>query len=294
MHQTKPDDYIDYYDKPIKKQNSFGNHFDCIAESINFAIRDLNKMVATGEKPMTEDQYPSEYANPFHQACYITRYLYAFAYEYYWLFKEMFEQMEKDRDIKVVSLGCGAMIDAWSLQEAALDANIKGQIDYIGVDTVEWEKKYIPNTTAKIKKAFLKGRAGEYLNRINGFDFDILIFPKSITDIRMSDNLDYKKILNALSYKHIKENEFFIAMSLVKSESMELENKFSKEKIVCCIQTRKGYKCYSGKNDSISNSNPGFPRLGMDISEWSKELTGRYYMNSRQYENYEVFKLVRG
>lgn len=118
-----------------------------------------------------------DYSNKHIQQLYLLRYAYAYAFEYKVIYKDLINRIGMHQKIKVTSVGCGNLLDYWSLVQA-----VKGQSDicYRGVDTIDWSYKIQPRDCDDVK--WVIGDAIELFQKEHSFSSDIYIFPKSISE----------------------------------------------------------------------------------------------------------------
>ena len=119
------------------------------------------------------------YENPLHRRIYYLRYAAAYCIEYYAVFKRILELgwFEKERIIKILSLGCGAMLDAVGLKYALDAASATYDVAYFGIDRVDWrcqETRILPNQQCIITDM----GSCRYPDSLN-----LLIFPKSLSEL---------------------------------------------------------------------------------------------------------------
>ena len=276
----------------IRSEKEQQLEFDSILSPVREAFDNLIKM---GYKDLG-DEFPSRYDSSLDQARYILRYLYAYSFEYYHVFSDIIKLGLWTDHIEITSLGCGAMLDAWSLQEATrLLIGEKASINYIGVDKAVWGENYAPKTKRSVNKTFINKKAGEYLLNQSDMKFDILFFPKSIGDIFHNDRMDFSRIIEALQKKELKRT-FFLAFSLIMNESENEKDKKVIKELVKALE-HKGYKYSYTENelntDYVGTSKPKYGFLDDDIFYQSKELTGSLTMTKRKYENYMIYKFEK-
>ena len=242
-----------------------------------------------------KNYYPSNYDREWDQACYILRYMYAYSYEYFMLFSDIFELANRNKKFSVLSIGCGAMPDAWALEAAAKRMKVTGAISHTGVDSIQWDNKYVPKTSGRIRKKLILNKAGEFLENTND-EFDIILFPKSIGDMHMNDYSDFGKVKRAFRDSLSLKEGFFVAFSLINNEQNNRKDKIEIDYILQNIRTRgyEGRTVWSKKTKvGICGSNPSFPRLEEELVEDSINLTKRHFMASREYENYCLCKMTK-
>ncbi len=112
------------------------------------------------------------------QQLYLLRYAYAYAFEYKCMYLKLRKMLPDTSHISVTSVGCGAMIDCWSLRRAFPDSQIK----YIGVDKINWHyKKHFYSCADDV--GFLECDLADYITGDVAELTDVYIFPKSISEL---------------------------------------------------------------------------------------------------------------
>lgn len=122
-----------------------------------------------------------DYANPLHREFYYLKYASAYIVEYYLAFKQIFDSnlLTANSHITTLSLGCGAMLDLVGFNASMANYKNVSPI-YFGIDIVDWNC----NETKNINNASLYTCGIENFNNdLCNFPYDIIIFPKSISDI---------------------------------------------------------------------------------------------------------------
>lgn len=276
--------------------HSFDDSFTEIESRIINARNTLKELEPPLDVYYMSKYYPHNYNDPWDQACYVMRYLYAYTYEYFMIFSDILEKTDKSRNLQVLSLGCGTMSDAWALQEAAKRMKYRGTIEYTGVDTCEWSSKYVPQTRSRIKRNFKLCKAGEYLGKCNNRSFDIMLFPKSLGDIHKNDYNDLVMTRLALGSTLPLKDEFVLAFSFIDNEQENIKDKIEMDYLLQRIRDRgydgevvKNKKCKGG----ICSSSPPFPMLCSDIVEDSKRLALQHFMTNREHENYYICRFTK-
>ena len=76
------------------------------------------------------------------QQLYLLRYAFAYAFEYSRMYRDVLDKMDDVNNISVTSVGCGSMIDYWSLVHALeMKRKIDCSIRYVGIDKIDWNYK---------------------------------------------------------------------------------------------------------------------------------------------------------
>ena len=109
------------------------------------------------------------YEDECQQEYYLLKYFPAYLSEYYTMYSQLFEIYDKE-NIKILSIGCGAGIDYYALDKI----NDKPNIDYFGVDLVDWEyKPDFPFAQLNIDQL-----NSDYFDNVN-----LIVFPKILTEL---------------------------------------------------------------------------------------------------------------
>lgn len=269
--------------------------FASINEAINNAVDELKALNAIGRAPLLKPDYPHEYEDRWHEACYIARYMFAYSYEYLQMYKDLLNLYPESKVLKILSLGCGSMVDAWSLHRAIYSVNRDVVVKYYGVDAVVWEKKYVPKVTTFNKLQFINDKAGRYLKGAEEIDFDVIVFPKSIGDI-YTDTMDFQRMVDALM-GNTKQRFFLVASKIVYSEQ-SLRSDESVLEIVVKQILAAGYRLNKrierkGEDKAIASGRSGyFYPIEIDVNEVCN-LSGRYPILKRTFENYSIYEFIK-
>ncbi len=153
------------------------------------------------------------------------RYAFAYAYEYTDMYTEVLAQMNNPAEITVTSIGCGTMLDYWSLVKAVeKKRNLKCRIKYCGIDEIDWNYKHIQREDDKI--LFKCRNAIELFEKNMQFVSDIYFFPKSISEF--SDD-EMKIISKNFRNKPILKDTIFLCISL-RSNEFSMDRDIKKQK----------------------------------------------------------------
>lgn len=292
--------------KPENNSNNLSKSFGALKRTIKNASYDLKqpelKSIAPANK---EDYYPDNYDERWDQACYVLRYSYAYAFEYYQLYTKILRECCKPGCIKVLSLGCGAMTDAWSLEVANTLRKGSHSIEYTGVDKARsWEDDYQPATTIITRnRPFFDTCAGSFLMSCSKIDYDIIIFPKSLRDIYCNDYNDYLRIKRAFETKHIVNRQICIAFSLINNPDSYDNDKFlqrDQEMINELIYglKKQGFILRTNPLENVKSEdavyyNSGYPEMDEYLRADSDSLTGKRMMTKRRYQKHIAYILEK-
>lgn len=123
-----------------------------------------------------------DYSDLHVQQLYLLRYAYAYSFEYIQMYWSLIQRLRPASQITITSIGCGSMIDYWSLTRVVPRGC---RIVYKGVDIVDWY--YRMNGRPQDDVEFLHG---DILNLVHSEPIlfaDAYVFPKSISEFRVSD-----------------------------------------------------------------------------------------------------------
>lgn len=151
-----------------------------------------------------------EYSNIHVQQLYLLRYAYAYAYEYKSMYIELFKNFSFGSEVSVTSVGCGNMIDYWSLREA-LQENGNGEtiINYTGLDLIDWQYKIKSREADSFR--FKQVDAIKYFKAAARLDSDVYFFPKSISEFT---NYDFIKLCDCFRNTPIIKDTFCLLISI--------------------------------------------------------------------------------
>lgn len=208
------------------------------------------------------------------QQLYLLRYAFAYAFEYYIMYKKVLSIMDNINHILVTSVGCGSMIDYWALIHALEMIKADNSIvRYEGIDEIDWNYK-IPQRE-KDEVYNITGNAKDYFIHNDKFVSDVYFFPKSISEF--SDD-EIKVIADSFSSKEIVKEKFFVCISL-REDQGSMDRDMQKTKQIIDAIERNGYKTncsynqytYFKKNDGIKAYDSHFD-YPSDALEYIKNL----------------------
>lgn len=166
-----------------------------------------------------------DYSNIHIQQLYILRYTYAYAFEYKRMYKKLLQRLSSidSKVLKVLSIGCGNIVDYWSLSQVIPK---KCRIEYVGVDCIDWYNKFSRRKQDDVE--FVKSGILEYFETKDAIDADVYIFPKSISEFSKSD---IEEICNCIKPKCINKDEVHFLFSL-RSDSGSLRRDMDNTEII--------------------------------------------------------------
>lgn len=136
-----------------------------------------------------------DYNNPLHRDFYMLRYAPAYISEYYLVFKHIFAKkfLMNGACVSVLSLGCGALLDLIGFEYArrATKQFRSATPYYYGIDIVDW--RFDINIIDNIDICF--GGIARCPHDQN--KYDIIIFPKSISDLNESELIVFARSIQS-------------------------------------------------------------------------------------------------
>lgn len=149
----------------------------------------LRSFAFSGESP--------DYTDSLHREFYFLKYASAYITEYFLAYERIFssDHLSAGDSVCTLSLGCGAMLDLVGFEYARQQSeNFCGSRPiYYGVDIIVWDC-----SETKIIDDFYESYDGiENFDSNNSIKYDIICFPKSISDIGEARILDFAESLTS-------------------------------------------------------------------------------------------------
>ena len=206
------------------------------------------------------------------QQLYLLRYAYAYAFEYKYMYGSLLHNFPAGKEIDVTSVGCGSMIDYWSLAKA-VDENCI--INYRGIDTIEWYYNF-PSHPADSVGYYCENAVDFFQNE--DLSSDIYIFPKSISEFSLNE---INQISSCFSRESILKDRISFMFSL-RTDQGSMQRDMQKTETIfnrlveCGFQTtskRNGYYQFddSIRGKTIRSVDSDFSHPG-DVIDCLKEL----------------------
>jgi len=171
------------------------------------------------------------------QEHYILRYSFAYAFEYLRMYLKVLpthKLFQDEATYKVLSLGCGNAVDYWSVANAVEDLRLTSRIDYTGVDQVIWS--HLVSKREKDSFRYIHDDIVRFLSTINDFDYDIVFFPKSISEF---SNREFEILVDLFrGFKYNKKNLIVMGSFRAMTHNLEADqNRFTS--VVNAIKNKK-------------------------------------------------------
>lgn len=129
------------------------------------------------------DPENAEYDHKLRNDLYLCRYATAYSFEYAMIYDIVMRACKKPLD--VLSLGCGSLIDAWSMAYSKDKLAYPYGISYTGVDAAKWNRSFV---TPAIKRKFAsfdfkENDVIDYFEVNRDIGQNVLVFPKIINEL---------------------------------------------------------------------------------------------------------------
>ncbi len=177
------------------------------------------------------------------QQFYLLRYAFAYSFEYSCIYDDILKDFKEKPRIEVVSIGCGAMIDYWSLVYSLIQHRMQEcSVRYDGIDKIDWNYKIKPRKNDKVhfnlenaKKTFAKNEK---------FVYDVYFFPKSISEF---DEGEMSIMIDALSQKPIVKDTIYFCIS-IRSDQGSMDRDMKKTKKIIRALEKNNYVTSTSHN----------------------------------------------
>ena len=158
----------------------------------------------------TSDNIP-DYNNEDIQRYYLLRFMLGYFCEYYIIYKTLIDMDFLANNYKILSIGCGCQIDFWGLKQAKQLHKQDIDINYTGLDIVEW---LYMDRCGEGNVYFINQDIRE-LERLDEDDYNIIIFPKSIGEF---DKITFNNLKKAIKNTNFTNNKLVLISSLRNSK----------------------------------------------------------------------------
>lgn len=213
--------------------------------------------------PRLKSDGSSIYSNQTYQQQYLLKYAYAYGFEYLSMCNELIKDFADKKEISVVSLGCGTMLDYWALVNMLYKRNLSQPIvKYHGIDAVKWNHSLDAKAIGKDEKnyKFSQESFEKFFNEPdNEFDtHDVYFFPKSISEFsnkkEKTEKSDMETLLENLS--KIEKETIYFCIALRKKEKVDKSDVKKVQKIIDKMEKEtdfhvKEVKCITNKEKTI-------------------------------------------
>lgn len=228
------------------------------------------------------------------------------------MYQFLLRKLPPFQSLEVTSVGCGSMVDYWSLSRVVGDSCT---IDYRGIDTIEWFYKFPARPWDSVE--YFCGNAVDYFEQ-EELSSDVYIFPKSISEFSLNEVAQIAECFSPNSI--LKDRVHFLFSLRTDQGSMARDTQKTQllfnQMLLCGFQTSDkgtGYYHFGAdvKDKNIHNVDPDFMLPGA-IIDCLKELyefcpdysscinqqgcqsrLGRYPILKCKYAAWQVFSFER-
>lgn len=275
--QGFPDDFQFFYHNVDHGYKMIGNAVPVelarvIAEGINSELRRENMSKIDKYIQQRADDF-QVYLNQGHKLChlegvnfdaghvpdyrqhsvqlyYLLRYAYAYCFEYKHMYEFVFGAPNLPECIRILSIGCGTGLDYLGAVLALKQLDKKDhEIQYTGVDLVEWFDKVEPRKMDNVD--YYTENANNFLRNSTDFSYDIITFPKSISEL---DSETFNLIISCLR-KFSVNSIVFATTKRTNSTSEQIDKE--KFEYLLSVAEKSGYglKYWEGPNFTNEQAN---------------------------------------
>ena len=132
-----------------------------------------------------------QYSKKYIEQYYLLKYAPLYFEEYYEIYYKFLNLYNK-HDIKILSIGVGAGLDFWGFTEAVVHLDKDINIDYMGIDLVDWYYRF---DNIRFLQKSLENLTYDDFNNFTYGQANVIVFPKSIIEI---DEKSIEKFANFL------------------------------------------------------------------------------------------------
>lgn len=183
------------------------------------------------------------------QLYYLLRYAYAYCFEYKHMYQFVFATPNLPESIRILSIGCGTGLDYLGATLALKQLGKKDhEIHYTGVDIVEWFDKVESRKRDNVD--YYTENINDFLWNSTDFNYDIITFPKSISELDLKTLNLIISCLNNFSVKSI----VFISTKRTNSISEQIDKEKFHHLLSIAQNSGYGLKYWEGPNFSIDEA----------------------------------------
>lgn len=173
-----------------------------------------------------------DYSNIRIQQLYLLRYAFAYSFEYSCIYDNIIKNFKGKSGIKVASIGCGTMIDYWSLIYTLKKHRMQEcSVCYVGVDEIDWNYKMNHRKNDKVSFR-LENIKSAFANNTK-FISDIYFFPKSISEF---NDMEMTVMTEALAEKPIEKDIIYFCISIRSNQGSMNRDMEKTEKIIRALE----------------------------------------------------------
>lgn len=183
------------------------------------------------------------------QQLYLLRYAFAYSFEYSRMYLDVLTEMGDFDNISVTSIGCGSMIDYWSLVYALNKEGVDCSIRYDGIDRINWNYRIPGRQVDEVH--YTIENAVNFFGNNSQFTSDIIFFPKSISEFSESE---LNTMADSFSSKNKHKDKFFVCISL-RDDPGSKNRDVIKTKCIIEAVSNNGFKTNFKYDENVSFDN---------------------------------------
>lgn len=178
------------------------------------------------------------YNNEIIQRYYLLKYIPAYLVEYKEMYKYMLQKEFIGNNLNVLSIGCGCGIDLWGLKFAIDDYEEEIEIEYTGLDVVDW--LYWDNLN--IDDCYYINDNIMDMRVLDERNYNVIMFPKSIGEL---DKETFKNLKRVFENTNFCSTKIVLLSSIRKTRRDDDIDRFAQ--IVDIFEETHGYECIDDK-----------------------------------------------
>lgn len=232
-----------------------------------------------------------DYTDIHVQQLYLLRYAFAYAFEYKYMYINLLNSFAYRDNMKVTSIGCGSMLDYWSLVMALQEIQKSAtKIYYLGLDQIDWKYK-IPSRKND-DMIFEQCNAVEAFEKMPHLDANVYFFPKSISEF---SEFDFERICNCLKMKQIMPEKVHILVS-IRADQFSMERDMARTEQIIRVLAQNGFETKDDRTHfwSLNCEEPKISKSDTDfkhparVIETLKNLNERCFHFQNENENCDI------
>lgn len=165
------------------------------------------------------------------QQLYLLRYFPAYLCEYKYLYQKVIEANVISSNFNILSIGCGCCVDYYGAY-LALGRSITN-LQYCGIDPIDWLYK---DNLSNDNFCFVQGNISD-ITFSQDFYYNILFFPKSLSEIPQSD---FNTFLSNLKLLTFRSKYIFLISSIMDKGYMHDTTRYDN---IADLLRSKGFRC---------------------------------------------------
>jgi hypothetical protein len=227
-------------------KNFLLNIYENFLEEQDYWCEIVNSQFSNSQYKQYDNKH---YTQRYIEQYYLLKYAPLYFEEYYEIYYEFLKHYKKE-DIRILSIGVGAGLDFWGFTDVIVHLNKSIDVDYIGIDLVDWKYRF---KDIRFLQKSLDDLSYEDFNNFTRGTANVIIFPKSIIEMDISTIKKLANFLiNTLSNKYYVNRDIWFIISYIKKGSKI--SGIDKFKIIYDIFIENNYQLVHGNIDKHNES----------------------------------------